>query len=353
MDTTEGFPQSRQNDKYSNHSALNALDYYIPRRPSTAAHQLWMIYIHGGAWRDPEIDSTSFTQAQNLLLQSREIDQIAGFASINYRLSPYPSHPQSPSDPSDPARNAHHPDHLNDILDALRHLQDAFSFGTRYLLVGHSCGATLAFQVAMMQHQQQSKSSPLTAPVPPPLALLAVEGLYDLPALVAYHSDSPIYQHLITNAFGPDPEDWARASPTTLSTSTQVPHQQHTDWPKLIVLAHSRQDELVEWQQVDLMHAALKKSGRFDELQLTMISMSRILNPHQIPALLHMVDPAELGVHLFQQDFLRLGHEEVDEGREQEVDACEHVEGVEAAVLEMGVVSAEEEDEEEEEEGGE
>ncbi|KAI7157806.1 hypothetical protein KC349_g5363 [Hortaea werneckii] len=269
MDTTEGFPQSRQNVKYSNHSALNTLDYYIPRRPSTADHQLWIIYIHGGAWRDPEIDSTSFTQAQNLLLQSREIDQIAGFASINYRLSPYPSHPQSPSNPSDPARNAHHPDHLNDILAALRHLQDTFSFGTRYLLVGHSCGATLAFQVAMMQHQQQQlKSSPLTAPVPPPLALLAVEGLYDLPALVAYHSDSPIYQHLITNAFGPNTQDWARASPTTLSTSVQVPppHQQQDAWPNLIVLAHSRQDELVEWQQVDLMHAALKESGRFDEV---------------------------------------------------------------------------------------
>ncbi|KAI7206892.1 hypothetical protein KC333_g9506, partial [Hortaea werneckii] len=279
MDTTQGFPQSRQNVKYSNRSALNTLDYYIPRRPSTADHQLWIIYIHGGAWRDPEIDSTSFVQAQNLLLQSREIDQIAGFASINYRLSPYPSHPHSPSDPSDPARNAHHPDHLNDILDALRHLQDTFSFGTRYLLVGHSCGATLAFQAAMMQHQhhhhQQSNSSPLTSPdavvVPPPLALLAIEGLYDLPALVAYHSDSPIYQHLITNAFGPNPQDWTRASPTTLSTTspTQLPHHHHQQqatqtWPNLIVLAHSRQDELVEWQQVDLMHAALKTRG-FDE----------------------------------------------------------------------------------------
>ncbi|KAI7024809.1 hypothetical protein D0867_09026 [Hortaea werneckii] len=260
MDTTEGFPQSRQNVKYSNHSALNTLDYYIPRRPSTADHQLWIIYIHGGAWRDPEIDSTSFTQAQNLLLQSREIDQIAGFASINYRLSPYPSHPHSPSNPSDPARNAHHPDHLNDILDALRHLQDTFSFGTRYLLVGHSCGATLAFQVAMMQHQHQQPSKS-----PPPLALLAVEGLYDLPALVAYHSDSPIYSHLITNAFGPNPSDWARASPSSGISSASSHQHQAEAWPNLIVLAHSRQDELVEWQQVDLMHAALKSRG-FDEV---------------------------------------------------------------------------------------
>ncbi|KAI7261967.1 hypothetical protein KC345_g9596, partial [Hortaea werneckii] len=271
MDTTQGFPQSRQNVKYSNHSTLNALDYYIPRRPSTAAHQLWIIYIHGGAWRDPEIDSTSFLHTQNLLCQSRAIDQIAGFASINYRLSPYPSHPRSPSRPADPARNAHHPDHLSDILAVLRHLQDAFGFGNRYLLVGHSCGATLAFQAAMMQHHSSSSSSPTADPVPafsspvtPPLALLAVEGLYDLPALIAYHSDSPAYQDIVTNAFGSRPEDWAAVSPA-LSLSSPPQNRPAPRWPKLIALAHSRQDELVEWQQVDLMHAALKQAGGYDE----------------------------------------------------------------------------------------
>ncbi|KAI7569581.1 hypothetical protein KC317_g3205 [Hortaea werneckii] len=265
MDTTQGFPQSRQNVKYSDHSTLNTLDYYIPRRPSTAAHQLWIIYIHGGAWRDPEIDSTSFLPTQTLLSQSRAIDQIAGFASINYRLSPYPSHPRSPSSPSDPARNAHHPDHLTDTLAALRHLQDAFGFGTRYLLVGHSCGATLAFQAAMMHHHHSS------SPITPPLALLAVEGLYDLPALVANHADAPAYQNLVTNAFGPDPSDWAAASPAiALQHSLPSPsssRHQPLPQPQLIALAHSRQDELVEWQQVDLMHAALKKAAGFDEVE--------------------------------------------------------------------------------------
>ncbi|RMZ09289.1 hypothetical protein D0860_04341 [Hortaea werneckii] len=270
MDTTQGFPQSRQNVKYSPHSTLNTLDYYIPRRPSTAAHQLWIIYIHGGAWRDPEIDSTSFLPTQSLLSQSRAIDQIAGFASINYRLSPYPSHPRSPSSPSDPARNAHHPDHLTDILAALRHLQDAFGFGNRYLLVGHSCGATLAFQAAMMHHLHHSppSSSSLAAePITAPLALLAVEGLYDLPALIAYHADSPAYQDIVTNAFGPHPGDWAAASPAVdLSHHPQNQKQPAPNWPKLIALAHSRQDELVEWQQVDLMHAALKQAGGYDEV---------------------------------------------------------------------------------------
>ncbi|GAB1726093.1 hypothetical protein NU195Hw_g1199t1 [Hortaea werneckii] len=269
MDTTQGFPQSRQNVKYSDHSTLNTLDYYIPRRPSTAAPQLWIIYIHGGAWRDPEIDSTSFLPTQSLLSQSRAIDQIAGFASINYRLSPYPSHPRIPSHPSDPARNAHHPDHLSDILAALRHLQDAFGFGNRYLLVGHSCGATLAFQAAMMQHLHPSSSSSLAAhPIVPPLALLAVEGLYDLPALIAYHADTPAYRDLVTNAFGSNPEVWAAASPALgLSSSSSSASHPQLPQPKLIALAHSRQDELVEWQQVDLMHAALKKAGGFDEVE--------------------------------------------------------------------------------------
>ncbi|KAI7038402.1 hypothetical protein KC366_g6624, partial [Hortaea werneckii] len=197
--------------------------------------------------------------------QSRQ--NIAGFASINYRLSPYPSHPTSPSDPADPVRNAHHPDHLTDILDALRHLQDTFGFGTRYLLVGHSCGATLAFQAAMMQ---LPSSSPPASLVTPPLALLAVEGLYDLPALISHHADSPIYQHLITNAFGPNPSDWAAASPAISLSLSPSPSQQHQHQqppgPQLIALAHSRQDELVEWQQVDRMHAALKRSGGWDEV---------------------------------------------------------------------------------------
>ncbi|KAH9809590.1 Kynurenine formamidase, partial [Teratosphaeria destructans] len=42
--------------------------------------------------------------------------------------------------------------------------------------------------------------------------------------------------------------------------------QYRASWPdgRLAVLAHSRDDELVEWEQVDRMHQALKGQG-FDE----------------------------------------------------------------------------------------
>ena len=120
-----------------------------------------------------------------------------------------------------------------------------------------------------MQHLHPSSSSSLAAhPIVPPLALLAVEGLYDLPALIAYHADTPAYRDLVTNAFGSNPEVWAAASPALgLSSSSSSASHPQLPQPKLIALAHSRQDELVEWQQVDLMHAALKKAGGFDEVE--------------------------------------------------------------------------------------
>ncbi|TKA28682.1 hypothetical protein B0A50_03009 [Salinomyces thailandicus] len=261
MTATDVFPQREKNVRYSDRSALNTLEYCLPQ-PWRSSRRLWIIYIHGGAWQDPEIDASSFGNAQDLLMKSRELEHIAGFASINYRLSPYPSHPRLPSDPSDPARNAHHPDHINDVLAALHYLQDTFHFSHEYLLVGHSCGATLALQVAMSRnwaaHRESTQASQPN--VVPPVAILGVEGLYDLPALVENHSDQPVYKDFVANAFGPDEAQWAATSPTS--------GDYEASWPtgKLVVLAHSREDELVEWDQVDRMHRALRTQG-FDEAQ--------------------------------------------------------------------------------------
>lgn len=255
----EGYPQYRKNVQYSAGSSLNTLEYCIPR-PTTSDKQVWIVYVHGGAWRDPEKDASSFHKAQGMLMKSWESEYVAGYASINYRLSPYPSHPRHPSNPSDPARNARHPDHINDVLAALLHLQETFNFKDRYILVGHSCGATLALQVAMKRYWgAQYESTPaLERNVIPPMAILGVEGLYDLPALVKYHSSEPVYQQFVSHAFGSDDSAWAAASPTSGRFSES--------WVdgRLVVLAHSREDELVEWEQVDRMHRTLKMQG-FDE----------------------------------------------------------------------------------------
>ncbi|KAK4997378.1 hypothetical protein LTR66_003202 [Elasticomyces elasticus] len=246
-----------QNVRYSDESPLNTLDLYIPDAAAARdRRRVWVVYIHGGAWRDPAIDASTFTHTRNTLLDAGCAKQIAGYASLNYRLSPYPAHPTDPSNPSDPSRNAKHPDHINDILAALLYLQEAYQFEDRYVLAGHSCGATLAFQVAAKRYwgSQYEATFALELNVVPPLAILGLEGLYDLPALVKYHDREPIYAQIVGNAFG-SAASWQAVSPA--SADYKDSWQEGT----LVVLAHSKEDELVEWQQVELMEAALMGQG--------------------------------------------------------------------------------------------
>lgn len=112
-------------------------------------------------------------------------------------------------------------------------------------------------QVAMST--KWTTSDPATASSSPvvhqPIAVLGLEGIYDLPALVKYNSAIQVYRTFTTSAFGADEKVWADVSPTS--------GQYASSWKdgRLIVLAHSREDELVEWEQVDLMAASLERQG--------------------------------------------------------------------------------------------
>ncbi|MCJ1364075.1 hypothetical protein MMC16_003184 [Acarospora aff. strigata] len=203
-------------------------------------------YIHGGAWRDPTISSKSFDPALFFLLDHPVADTIAGFASINYRLSPYPSHQNLPSLPDDAARNAQHPDHIQDVIAALAFLQNEYGFKDRYLLVGHSCGATLAFQVTMARWQSRN-----AAQFSMPQGVLGLEGIYDLGALRDTHKNIPMYQEIIENAFGSE-NVWADVSPTSGSFLKSWTNG------KLAVLAQSVNDELVDQEQLDRMAVVLE-----------------------------------------------------------------------------------------------
>lgn len=221
-------------------------------------------YIHGGAWRDPAISSNSIEPALSLLLESPQLAHIAGFASINYRLSPYPNHPIDPSRKDDPSRNATHPDHIHGVLDALVFLQESYGFQDRYLLVGHSCGATLAYQVIMGGVWCQQTSTALAMP----LGVLGVAGLYDLTGLQAHHPNVPIYRELLENAFGPN--NWDHASPAYWLEELGSLKETWQNG-RLAVVAHSEDDELVEREQILTMWEVLTGSrnasvARRDEL---------------------------------------------------------------------------------------
>ncbi|KAJ5637604.1 hypothetical protein N7490_007483 [Penicillium lividum] len=236
----------------------------------------WVIYIHGGAWRDPTVTSSAFDKAATILRNSPGLP-ISGIASISYRLSAHPGYPQDPSTtPSNEYRNAKHPDHIRDVEAALAFLQNTYSFGPRYILVGHSCGATLAFQAVMgavANHREQSfnggpdddgagaRVSMSPGPLPPklsahPAAIVGVAGIYDLRRLQDTHRNIGAYREFIEGAFGNDVMLWDGVSPAQMVGSRGVEGGWTTG--RLVVLAHSKDDELVDEGQVEEMREALK-----------------------------------------------------------------------------------------------
>lgn len=124
--------------------------------------------------------------------------------------------------------------------------------------------------------QYDVSSLALEMNVVPPLAVLAVEGIYHLPALLETHADQPVYRDLVENAFGQG--DLSAVSPALWDWEGSGSF----DEGLAVVVAHSREDELVDWEQAELMVDSLKgwaKDGkrevRFFEVQGTHDSVWR------------------------------------------------------------------------------
>ncbi|PGG97901.1 hypothetical protein GX51_07075 [Blastomyces parvus] len=264
MPSRHGSQFSRESHRYGQESILQDISVYYPRPLSQAnpSSSVWIIYIHGGAWRDPEITSTSFEPTLEALVSNYDpqiLDGVAAFASIDYRLTAHPKFPQDPST-TEPThlRRATHPDHLNDVQNAIVYLQDKFQFGERYILVGHSCGATLAFQAVMGSVLSAGTTgSGSTGPnIKPPITIVGVEGIYDLRALRDTFKDFPIYQEFIEAPFGSDENVWDGVSPAKV----EGPEGIEGGWVngRLAVLAHSAADELVDMGQLRTMAKMLE-----------------------------------------------------------------------------------------------
>ncbi|CAM1508417.1 Fc.00g052650.m01.CDS01 [Cosmosporella sp. VM-42] len=214
----------------------------------------WIIFIHGGGWRDPRNTSDDFWPSiKHLLSSGRDKSDFRGFISIDYRLSPHPQFPQNlDKTPGPELRNARHPDHIQDIFLALKFLQDEFQLSNDYVLVGHSAGATLAFQVLMGDAALEGQSHPRA---PLPAAIIGISGIYDLVNLNARFDGQ--YASFIGGSFGDDQSVWEKASPRRFSGSFKK------IWPGkgIIKLAWSSEDTLIDEAEIDDMGARLKKDG--------------------------------------------------------------------------------------------
>ncbi|EPE35129.1 alpha/beta-Hydrolase [Glarea lozoyensis ATCC 20868] len=249
----------------ANANALQNMDIWIPV-PSTTAQErpspesmpetsgVWVIYVHGGAWRDPLVTSSSFSSTVSHLATSHPLTKIAGFASINYSLSPRTHNPKDPDYTDDPSRQAKHPDHITDVLTALAYLQAKAKFSDNYILLGHSCGATLALQVIMSRSEWNASSK-----VAKPIAVVGLNGLYDMPTLIREPGEKHahlqgVYETFTRLAFGDDERVWEEISPISVG-----------DWEgewkgKLVVLVQSKEDSLVPYRQLVDMKDKLEKS---------------------------------------------------------------------------------------------
>lgn len=201
---------------------------------------------------------------------------IAGFASLNYRLSAHPDYPQDTDKTSSyELRNAKHPDHINDVLTAIGVLQKKYGFGERYLLVGHSVGATMAFQVALGQNVPWNPATAVETErsVEPPAALLGVEGIYDFPLIVRTVPEEVRDKYLTPTegAFGKNESVWLAASPAQYSAEAYA-----RSWAgehRLVIVAHSREDELVDWEQVRAIGKVFPPVAQGDRIKFKVLEL--------------------------------------------------------------------------------
>ncbi|KAI0444575.1 alpha/beta-hydrolase [Xylaria telfairii] len=232
----------------------------------------WVVYIHGGAWRDPRVAHETFAPVIDHILSTATSGNgaaaIAGFASIDYRLSPHPLFPQDPATtPADQYRGAQHPDHLDDVRSALVFLQRTYGFGSNYVLIGHSAGAALAFQLlATSPLPSSSASAPTTdagtkqAEYPVlPAAVVAFEGLYDFTGINERFGGG--YTPYFRGAFGDDPEGWDVAAPIKFSGN----YTERWTGGEFLLLGWSTDDTLVDEPEADNMAQRLRDVDGFVE----------------------------------------------------------------------------------------
>ena len=289
--TSPKYPLFRPAVSYAHEHSLQTLDICIPRPLDSItdrSDKVWLVFIHGGAWCDPKQTSAELEPTLKLLLpspynertkpRSQEdegaelhtgiLGHIVGFASINYGLSP------KPGDTSDdPARQKRHPEHLQDVVKALDWLRREYDVGAykrksgwKYVVMGHSCGATILFQLAMGLISEGGDSG-FGTEIKNPVALVGLEGLYDLPLLVRNHERVPYYRAFVGSAFGDNEEFWREVSPVN-GVGRYV-----WEGVRAIVLGMSSEDELVEWEQVQVMKNKLQVFNQGDERQFRLVEL--------------------------------------------------------------------------------
>ena len=141
-------------------------------------------------------------------------------------------------------------------MAGLGYLHDVFGLRDgEYVLVGHSCGATLAFQAALVSASTWGANEP-----PRPAAIVGLNGLYDLPLLLRGPSThahlEDICASFLNLAFGEDEGAWEAASPAKFTGEEVRKRGEQGRLPQLMVLDQSEADQLVPLAQTEAMEVS-------------------------------------------------------------------------------------------------
>lgn len=107
----------------------------------------------------------------------------------------------------------------------------------------------------------------------PPIGILGVEGVYDFPLLVKSVGDDvrDMYVTATQGALGKNEELWLDASPAQYSHEAYG--REWTGHARLAVVAHSPNDEMVGWDQVEAMKKVFGGNELDMEISWRMIEM--------------------------------------------------------------------------------
>ncbi|KAI9188627.1 Alpha/Beta hydrolase protein [Polychytrium aggregatum] len=244
-----------------------SLDLYLPASAESAPNTIvrpWLVYIHGGAWRGGNKSQFEFL---GRFFASRNIPT----ACVTYRLS-VKNDPESPR----------HPVHVEDCAKAIAWLSQpnaafaAFAPPTKLYLCGHSAGGQITGLLHLDPHFLESLGGKaLWSSVK---GIIGVEGIYDIPALIARW---PSYIDFIDMAFTSDVEVWKKGSPQFYT----LPSEGYPLTKYLVI--HSTDDELVDLDQSIDYHRHLQRmdpdaqldtslTGTHDDMLKTDLFLERV-----------------------------------------------------------------------------
>ncbi|KAK9389738.1 Alpha/Beta hydrolase protein [Lipomyces mesembrius] len=203
----------------------------------------WVVYIHGGAWRDPQQ-----TKDMGIPILQQSLPATWGGATLDYRLSPAVQHPA----------------HLDDVLAALKSLvSEHGQFISHILIIGHSAGACIALQVLATLIAERKAGGTSTHLCDRIKIVVGVEGIYDL---VELGNEYPPYKGFISDAFGEDEELWDEASPSSIQWRELLADDFRLN--AKIVLVQSAGDQLLSMNQTNAMQSILDNAGWNPEVKV-------------------------------------------------------------------------------------